>query len=976
MASALAAAIFDMDGVVTRTAELHAAAWKAVFDEALRAWATARDVPFRPFDAISDYLSYVDGRPREDGVRNFLSARGIDLPEGTAGDEPGRATVQAIAKRKDALFEHTLRRKGARVYDSTVALISALRAVGIRTGIVTSSRHGREVLRRAGIEGLFDARVDGIDIDERKLQGKPDPDSFLDCSRALGVTPARSALIEDAAAGVQAGRRGGFGLVVGVDRGGNREALTASGADLVVGDLGELDVPALRARLRERQHKLAWRIEQEGFDPVREDDMESLFTVGNGYLGVRGSLDSPLPGALDDMFVAGIYDRKQPALPYSEPEFLTEDDSTYGELVSLPFPFRIGLRVDGKPLSLLTGHWTTHRRVLDLHEAMLASELRFEIEGKRTLLRTRRMASLVDLHLLLQEVTVELENYSAIVELDASLDDSRLTDKHPHLERMEAQPRSASVEVLQLRTKVSREQVAIAARTTLHGSGTDAAPQWSIPATIGTRLVFRRFVTVYTSRDVQHPAQAALEHLRALEWSAFDTHAASHASSWREVWQHADIRIADQPDVEQALRFNAYHLRSAADHDPRVSIGARTLSGRGYQGHIFWDVEMFMLPFFLHTCPEIARQLLLYRHHTLDGARRRARAMGCRGACYAWESTVTGEDVTPRAIRLKTSGKEIPIHTGTQQIHVTAGVAHGLWRYWEATGDEEFLRETGMELLAETARFWTSRCTREDGAYHLHRLVGPDEYHYGVSDNAYTNRMARFNLEQARRAAGWLQHRSPQQWHELAVRLALEPQEPDEWLQVARELYCPRPRSDGVIEQFAGFFDLERYTLPGEERLKPPVSRLFDAERINRLQLIKQADVLMLLYLFPEEFSHEVVRANYDYYEPRTDHGSSLSPAIHAAVAARLGLREQAERYFHQSLSLDLSNQMGNSAAGVHAACMGGTWQALVFGLLGARLTDAGILFSEGFGPLPEGWSSVELELAWRGGRHAVRVQR
>ena len=975
MASGLAAAIFDMDGVVTRTAELHAAAWKAVFDEVLRARAAAHGVPFRPFDEISDYLSYVDGRPREGGVRSFLRARGIEMPEGTADDELDLTTIQAIAKRKDALFEQTLRREGARVYDSTVALISALRAVGIRTGIVTSSRHGREVLQRAGIDGLFDARVDGIDIDERKLQGKPDPDSFLDCSKALGVAPARSALIEDAAAGVEAGRRGGFGLVVGVDRGGNREALTASGADLVVSDLGELDVLALQEGLRERQQILAWRIEQEGFDPVREDDMESLFTVGNGYLGVRGSLDSPLPGALDDMFVAGIYDRKQPALPYSEPEFLTEDDSTHGELVSLPFPFRLGLRVDGTPLCLRTGHWITHRRRLDLREATLASELRFEIEGKRTLLRTRRMASLTDLHLLLQELTVELENHSAMLELDASLDDSRLADKHPHLERDEAQPQSAAVEVLQFRTKVSREYIAIASRTTLLGSDTDAL-HWKVPAGIGTRLVFRRFVTVYTSRDVQRPVQAALEHLRALEWSAFDAHVASHCSSWREVWRHADIRIADQPDIEQALRFNAYHLRSAADHDPRVSIGARTLSGRGYQGHVFWDVEMFMLPFFLHTCPEIARQLLLYRHHTLGGARQRARNMGCRGACYAWESTVTGEDVTPRTIRLKTSGKEIPIHTGTQQIHVTAGVAHGLWRYWEATGDEEFLREVGMELLAETARFWASRCTRESGAYHLHRVIGPDEYHHGVSDNAYTNRLARFNLEQAWRAAGWLQHRSPRHWHELTIRLALEPQEPDEWLRVARELYCPRPRSDGVIEQFAGFFELERYALPGEERLKPPVSRLFDADRINRLQLLKQADVLMLLYLFPEEFSDQIVRANYDYYEPRTDHGSSLSPAIHAAVAARLGLREQAERYFHQSLSLDLSNRMGNSASGVHAACMGGTWQALVFGLLGVRLTDAGIIVPDVSARLPEGWSSVEIELAWRGRRHAVQVQR
>ncbi|HXS27092.1 MAG TPA: HAD-IA family hydrolase, partial [Steroidobacteraceae bacterium] len=918
-----------MDGVVTRTAELHATAWKAVFDEVLREWAAKHAAPFRAFDSGSDYLSYVDGRPRDAGVRNFLASRGIELPEGAPDDDPSRSTVHGIAKRKDALFGQALRRDGARVYESTLALVRALRGRGVRTGIVTSSRHGREVMRIARIEALFDARVDGNDLDARGLKGKPDPDAFLECARALDVPPARSALIEDATVGVEAGRRGGFGLVVGVDRGGNREALAAHGADVVVADLGELNVVELEERLRERQRRLAWRIEQEGFDPAREEAMESLFAIGNGYLGVRGALDTPFPGALDDLFVAGVYDCKQPHLPYSEPEFLTQAGNKYEELVPLPFPFRICLTVGGAPLGLQTDHWLSHRRILELDRATLESELRFEIEGSRTLVRTRRLASLDDLHLLLQEISVELENHAATVELDGRLASSHLSDRYPHLEPIATDKAGAGIEVLHFRTKASRYEVAIAARTALIDSGTDALC-WRVPAGIGARLIFRRMVAVYTSRDVETPLDAALAHLRALEWNRFDGLAAAHAERWQEVWTHADVRVVDQPAVEQGLRFNIYHLRSAADHDARVSIGARTLSGRGYQGHVFWDVEIFMLPFFLYTCPQLARHLLLYRYETLDGARERARGMGFRGACYAWESTVTGEDVTPRMIRLKTTGKEIPIHTGTQQIHITADVAYAIWRYWEATGDEDFLREAGVEILVETARFWVSRCTRENAAYHIHGVVGPDEYHYGVSDNAYTNRLARFNLEKAATAIEWLRQTSPQRWDELRAHLAIAPQETEEWARVARELYWPGARDDGVIEQFAGFFALDTYSLPDEERMRPPVSRLFDAERINQLQLLKQADVLMLPYLFPGEFAREIVLANYRYYEPRTDHGSSLSPAIHAAIAAQLGLRADAERYFRQSLWLDLSNEMGNSAAGVHAACMGGTWQALV----------------------------------------------
>ncbi|MGH7057729.1 MAG: beta-phosphoglucomutase family hydrolase, partial [Acetobacteraceae bacterium] len=283
MQSPLEAVLFDMDGVLTRTAELHAAVWKEVFDQLLRSHAEAHGTPFVPFDAASDYLTYVDGRSRREGARNFLESREIELSEKAPPDAPGLASVEAIAKHKDALFTDALRRDGARVYDSTLQLIRALRGQAVRTGIVTSSRNGREVLRRAGVEALFDARVDGIDIDERGLKSKPDPDAFLQCAAALGATPARCVLIEDASAGVEAGRRGGFGLVIGVDRGGNREALAASGADMVVEDLREVDLPLLRARIRDRQRLMSWRVLQEGFDPGREDDVESLFTVGNGY---------------------------------------------------------------------------------------------------------------------------------------------------------------------------------------------------------------------------------------------------------------------------------------------------------------------------------------------------------------------------------------------------------------------------------------------------------------------------------------------------------------------------------------------------------------------------------------------------------------------------------------------------------------------------------------------------------------------
>jgi beta-phosphoglucomutase family hydrolase len=974
------AALFDLDGVVTRTATLHAAAWAELFDEFLGARAAEGGQPFRAFDPQADYLAYVDGRPRHEGVRSFLAARGIDLPEGDPADDPRSLTVHGLAKRKDSLFQRRLQRDGADVFASTIDLIRALRSRGVKTAVVTSSRNGREILAAAGIEDLFDVRVDGLDAEAFGLAGKPAPDPFLKCAQLLGVAPARAMVIEDAVSGVQAGRRGGFGLVVGVDRGGNREALLAHGADFVVSDLAEIGVTQLAEAARARRAEdIAWRIEQEGFDPAREHEMESIFSVSNGYLGVRGAFDAPAPISQGDLFIAGVYDRKHPERPYSEHEFMTEgrDDYPYSELASAPFPFRVRLAVDGVPLDLAGTRWREHRRVLQMRDAILHAEAGFEIgDGCVVWVRTRRCASAADLHLLLQEITICPENRAVRVELEASLADPELTANHPHLTPLDAGDPDSGIEALRFATQASGLEICLAARTTLAGSGADRL-YWQATANSGQTLAFRRYVAVYTSRDVSDPLRAAIEHVRALRWDDFDGALAAHAASWHEIWRRADVRVPGSPGTEQALRFHAYHLVGAADRDPRVSVGARALTGRAYEGHVFWDVEVFMLPFYVHTCPERARSLLLYRHRTLDGARRRARELGYLGACYAWESTVTGADVTPREIRLKTTGRRIPIFTGTQQVHVSADVAFGVWRYWEATTDIEFLCDAGAEILGETARFWASRCTREGRHRHIRAVVGPDEYHHSVDDNAYTNWMARFNLEKALWALEWLRREFPRAWEALTERCAFAPEEMAEWRGVARELYCPGPNAEGVIEQFEGFFDLEDYPLPRQERFKAPISRLFDWEKINRLKLIKQADVLMLLHLFPEAFQRSVLAANYRYYEPITDHGSSLSPAVHAALAARLGLREDAERYWRQSLWLDLSNVMGNSTLGVHPACMGGTWQALVFGFLGVRFTDAGPApHPEAGARLPAEWRSVFLNLAWRGRVHPVEVTR
>lgn len=934
--SGLHAAIFDMDGVITRTAELHAAAWKEVFDEVLQRRSPGGQ-KIQPFDRHKDYLRYVDGKPRRDGVRSFLDARGMSFSENE---------VEDIARQKDARFEALLKEQGIHTFASTLELIRSLRRQGVKTAVVTSSRHGGEILHTAELACLFDARLDGMDIDRLGLKGKPAPDMYRHAAKALNTPPAKAVVFEDAVAGVAAGRRGDFGLVVGIDRGGNADALRRSGADIVVADLSELGAGQLHQAFEQRRQEIAWGIEQQGFERARERQMESLFCIGNGYLGIRGALDSPLPASQADMFIAGVYDRKAAGLPYSEIEFLAPDrgDDLYAELVPLPSPFRLMLSVEGVAVDFAGPYGRDLRRYLDMRRGVLRIEAVFETaEGRRTTLRTRRCASLADPHLLLQEAIASADNHWGKIALAASIEAPEYETSYPHLQLLE-HFREGGLELMSFVTHASGFRICIVSR---------------VRQEFG---ILRRMVSVFTSRDDADPRTAALAHAHGLDWARFQEYFNQNAAQWSDYWKHADIRVPGHAPVEQALRFGSYHLRLPAGDDPRVSIGARTLSGRAYEGHVFWDSEIFMLPFFLHVEPKLARNLLLYRHRTLDGARRRASQFGYRGACFAWESTITGDDVTPGKILLKSTGKEIPIFTGSQQIHVTADIAYAVWRYWEATLDEEFLHGPGMELLFETARFWASRVEQDGKRFHIRGVVGPDEYHHSVNDNAYTNWMARFNLERA----SW-----------VAQHLGTGIAEAGEWAEMAASLYVPQPDEHGVIEQFEGFFGLGSYPLAEEARFKAPVSRLFDWEQINRLKIIKQADVLMLPLLFPDAFTDEIVAANYRYYEPLTDHGSSLSPAVHAAIAARIGRQQDAERYLKQSLWLDLSNGMDNSMLGVHPATMAGTWQALVFGFLGVHFDESGPQPSPGAGArLPDAWNTLDVKVAYRGRSHALHVAR
>jgi kojibiose phosphorylase len=481
---------------------------------------------------------------------------------------------------------------------------------------------------------------------------------------------------------------------------------------------------------------------------------------------------------------------------------------------------------------------------------------------------------------------------------------------------------------------------------------------------VGAHCELHRFVSVINGQNDLDPQIEASRHTKAVRSRGIDSAFCSHRSEWRAGWKAADLQIEGDSELQQAVRFAVYHLISAANPgNDQTSIGARALTGNSYRGHVFWDTEIYMLPFYVCTEPASARALLGYRYRTLPAARDKARAAGYQGAMYAWESADTGEDVTPTTA-ITPGGEVIPIRNGEMEVHITADIAYAVWQYWKGTADDVFLLDYGAELLLESARFWASRGAIErDGCYHIRHVIGPDEYHEDVDDNAFTNLMAAWNLRCGAEIAELLRDRWTDRWNQLTDKLLLAESEAYNWAKLADAIAIRYDPATLVYEQFAGYYEKEHVDLRDYEPRVAAIDTILGYQRVQQTDIVKQPDVMMAIYLLWDQFPPEVREANFRFYEPRTGHGSSLSPSIHALIAARLGDMELAEHYLRQASEIDLGNTMGNAAGGVHAAAIGGLWQAMVFGFAGVQTCDDGVALSPS---LLARWKRLSFPFQWR----------
>jgi trehalose/maltose hydrolase-like predicted phosphorylase len=696
-----------------------------------------------------------------------------------------------------------------------------------------------------------------------------------------------------------------------------------------------------------------WRLEEGGgaYQPALEHELGSRFALGNGFLGVRASLDIPAPASQPGTFVAGLF--TTPDLPFSTPALVAAPDWT-----------ALRLSIDGQPVPSLAAGATAHPRMLDYRRGVLLGVWHAEgPAGQFVQLRTVRCLSSADRRLALQiaRITVDRPVWLTLEALDgaagANLLDQATTEDQVLSWRVAQSPYCLALARQATLTIGGRR---LAATPTAHGLC------WSWLATPAAPALFTRLVAVARGLQADRPqvlAQVVAAQRRAARCGPARLLAA-HTRAWTSRQAAGDVIVAGDPEAQTALRFAVHHLTGAVNPaDASVSIGARGLTGEAYRGHVFWDTECFALPFYTLTWPAAARALLMYRYHTLPAARAKAARLGYRGALYAWESTDTGAEATPAQV-LGPRGAVITIRCGTEEQHISADIALAVWRYWDATHDTAFLRDAGAEILFETARFWASRAVREaDGRWHIRGVIGPDEYHETIDDNAYTNGMAAWNLERGAEIARLLRARWPARWATLSATLALTEPETAHWRELAAGLVTGFDPATGLIEQFAGFFQLEPVEMAAYATRTAPMDVVLGSERTRQTQVIKQADVVMLLANLWEQYSPSVRAANFRYYEPRCGHGSSLSPAVHALVAARLGRVALAERYFHQAGAIDLDDTIGNAAGGVHLGALGGLWQAAVLGFAGLALEPAGLRLAP---HLPETWQTLRFTVRWR----------
>jgi len=718
-----------------------------------------------------------------------------------------------------------------------------------------------------------------------------------------------------------------------------------------------------------------WHIREISYSPEYLERNETIFALANGYFGIRGTLDETAGNIQPATFINGFYETAP--IQYGEKAYGYPEKRQV--MICVPEAKNINLVVDGEPFNLSTGKILSYKRTLHMKEGVLVRIVKWESEsGKQIELQIRRLVSLPHPHLAAINYAVKPLNFSAEIELISGIKGGiqRKTASNDH--RVGS---NFDENVLITKKKYVRDYQAILLQKTLSsglsvmcgvdhqisgGNGivcSNNINQDGVSLSFRTQcekdscLIFTKYISYFTSLELPENqlSDNIVHELEDGKHKGFKNLLTEQEAYLASFWNRCDIQIdeGDEALLQQGLRFSMFSLLQAAGRDGLRSVAAKGLTGSGYQGNYFWDTEIYMLPFYTYTCPEIARSLLDFRYRTLEKARKRALIMSQEGALFPWR-TINGEENSPY------------FPAGTAQYHINANIVYGIRQYLKVTKDINWLRQCGAEIIFETARLWHDLgdyIVSKEGKFCINEVTGPDEYTVMVNNNMFTNIMAADHLRFAAEIADYLKREFKEDYQNISTRINLADDEIDQWRKASEMIYIPYNQEQGIHPQDDCFLEKAVWDIAATPKNKFPLIFNYHYLVIYRYQVLKQPDVVLAMFLQGHRFPIWDKWRNFRYYDPLTTGDSSLSPCIQCIEAAEIGLIEKSYYYFMRTARMDIDNVNGNVKDGIHAAAMAGTWLAIICGFAGMR--DTGRLIS--FKPvLPKTFRRLKFRLMYR----------
>ena len=738
-----------------------------------------------------------------------------------------------------------------------------------------------------------------------------------------------------------------------------------------------------------------WKLTEAVYSTVDLGVTESLFAVGNGYLGMRANVEEGREAHTHGTFINGFHE----TWPIRHAEEAFGFARTGQTIVNVPDNKTMKLYVDDEPMLLSVADLESYDRSLDFRDGVLRRDIVWRTPGgKRVKVTSTRMVSFTQRHLAILSIEVTmLDDEAPVVISSQTLNRQDGKDEyHVRAAAMGggADPRKAESfesRVLEPQSHWSKDNRILLgyrcsnSKMTL-GVGVDhtiatensyntlifddedtGKMVFRVQARPGLPIKINKIVSYHTSRGV--PSRELIDRCRRtldrVQEQGVEVQYAAQREWLDGFWERSDVEVPGQPAVQQAIRWNLYQVAQATARAEQSGVPAKGVTGSGYSGHYFWDTEIYVLPFLTYTNPSMARSALRFRYNMLEAAKRRARELAQSGALFPWR-TISGDEASAYYA------------AGTAQYHIDADISYALCKYVAASGDEAFMNREGIDILVETARMWADLgFWRDKGSgwrsFHIHGVTGPDEYTTVVNDNLFTNVMARFNLGMAAEVLQRMELHDGEDYRRLVQRLQISHEEVEEWARAAKAMSIPYDAATGINPQDSHFLDREMWDLKNTPPEKFPLLLHYHPLVIYRFQVLKQADVVLALFLQGDHFSLEQKRADFDYYDPITTGDSTLSGVVQSIIAAEVGYHDLALRYFHNALFVDLADLHDNTTDGVHVASTGGVWNILVYGFGGMRDHNGMITFDP---RLPSSWTGLTFQITLRGTRVRVNLTR